>query len=457
MAVTWPTEVWRDEIFQTLEQAHRLAFGYGIVPWEFRTGIRSWLVPGLLAGVMKLAPESTGSRGVLFLVNVALCFASLAPVATAIAWARRAGIRAAWVAGLVCAIWFELVFFSSKALTEVFAGYALAAALLWTVRAREEKGRRPLLVAGALLGLVLGLRFHLAPAALVAFWWACRDDWKRWGWMALGAGAVLLGFGLLDAVTWSWPFQSILLNFWINVVEHKAESFGESPVWEYPVSLARVWGWGAIPLLVLGALGARRAPVLAWAALAILVSHSFVSHKEYRFLFPLLVLVVLAAALGIVELLRTRRRLGLLGALAFLFASASGALRYDFRDMAPLAENADKKEPMNVWTFRRGELEVMRLAGMQPDLCGLGIFVLGWGDTGGYTWLHRDVPFLEFRPEHPPERVLYANYAIGPRSLGESWGPYSVVRCEYDACLLKRPGGCSGQYDLNVELARTGH
>src|SRR5258708_28447258 len=38
-----------DEIFQNQEQAHRLVYGYGIVPWEFREGVRSWILPGLLA------------------------------------------------------------------------------------------------------------------------------------------------------------------------------------------------------------------------------------------------------------------------------------------------------------------------------------------------------------------------------------------------------------------------
>ena len=52
-ALAFPNVVWPDEIFQTLEQAHRLAFGYGIVPWEFRAGARSWLLPGLLAGAME--------------------------------------------------------------------------------------------------------------------------------------------------------------------------------------------------------------------------------------------------------------------------------------------------------------------------------------------------------------------------------------------------------------------
>ena len=42
-----------DEVFQYLEQGHRLAFGYGVVPWEYREGVRSWLLPGLLGGLMK--------------------------------------------------------------------------------------------------------------------------------------------------------------------------------------------------------------------------------------------------------------------------------------------------------------------------------------------------------------------------------------------------------------------
>src|SRR5262245_28034345 len=47
--------VWPDEIHQSLEQAHRLAFGYGVVPWEFQLGARSWVFPGVLAAVLKVA------------------------------------------------------------------------------------------------------------------------------------------------------------------------------------------------------------------------------------------------------------------------------------------------------------------------------------------------------------------------------------------------------------------
>ena len=32
-----------DDVYQILEPAHRLVFGYGYIAWEFVTGIRNWL------------------------------------------------------------------------------------------------------------------------------------------------------------------------------------------------------------------------------------------------------------------------------------------------------------------------------------------------------------------------------------------------------------------------------
>src|SRR5712691_1351833 len=50
-----PSINWGDEIFQTVEPAHRLVFGYGLVAWEFELGMRSWLLPGVIAGLMELS------------------------------------------------------------------------------------------------------------------------------------------------------------------------------------------------------------------------------------------------------------------------------------------------------------------------------------------------------------------------------------------------------------------
>src|SRR3546814_14871069 len=37
IAATWPMSMHHpDEVIQYLEQAHRLVFGYGVIPWEYR-------------------------------------------------------------------------------------------------------------------------------------------------------------------------------------------------------------------------------------------------------------------------------------------------------------------------------------------------------------------------------------------------------------------------------------
>ena len=42
-----------DEIIETQEPAHHLAYGYSVVAWEWRQGARSWVFPAFLAGVMR--------------------------------------------------------------------------------------------------------------------------------------------------------------------------------------------------------------------------------------------------------------------------------------------------------------------------------------------------------------------------------------------------------------------
>src|SRR5262249_11926763 len=160
---------WPDRIFQTLEQGHRLGFGYGIIPWEFRDGVRSWFLPGILGAVMRAGAWLGGTpRSHLLAVDLLLAVASLVPVAVAMAWAKRAVLPYVWIAGIACAVWFELVFFSGKALGEVFAGYAIGPALLFSVIARESGSRQSLLLSGACWPPGVVLRLHPGPASSVS-------------------------------------------------------------------------------------------------------------------------------------------------------------------------------------------------------------------------------------------------------------------------------------------------
>ena len=59
-AVAFPNIHFPDEIYQSVEPAHRLAAGYGLVAWEYEEGIRFWGFPALLAGAIKLVLLSGG-------------------------------------------------------------------------------------------------------------------------------------------------------------------------------------------------------------------------------------------------------------------------------------------------------------------------------------------------------------------------------------------------------------
>src|SRR5687768_7630097 len=68
---------WPDEIYQSIEPAHRLAFRYGLVAWEFAEGARSWAFPGMLAGVLWLTAALGGGSPEVYLTVVRILFVAL--------------------------------------------------------------------------------------------------------------------------------------------------------------------------------------------------------------------------------------------------------------------------------------------------------------------------------------------------------------------------------------------
>ena len=66
-----------DEIMQYLEPAHRLVFGNGVTYWEYFYGARSWLVPGLVAGVLWLLDAAGLGQPVWYVGAVKLVFCAL--------------------------------------------------------------------------------------------------------------------------------------------------------------------------------------------------------------------------------------------------------------------------------------------------------------------------------------------------------------------------------------------
>ena len=311
-----------DETLQYFEQGHRLAFGSGIVPWEYDDGVRSWLLPGLIALAMR-ATTRFNDDPMLYvgLVRTVCVVLSMVVVLIGFRAGEREGGRAgAIVTGGLCAIWLDLIYFSPAVMTEVLAAHCAIAALY--LGEGERTTRRGFWVR-ALFGAAVCLRYQYAPPLFLAVLWQYRSQPRHYQWLFLGASAVLLPFsGVLDAITWGGAFQSIWLNFARNSLQGMATAIGT----EGPAYYLNYLTIALLPLplmLGLAVVGATRFPALAIAALATLLMHSLLPHKEVRFIYLTLAALPILIGLGATSLLgqlavRRGPRVVMVGAPVFL-------------------------------------------------------------------------------------------------------------------------------------------
>ncbi len=451
-----------DETLQYFEQGHRLAFGSGIVPWEFADGIRSWLLPGLIALAMTVTAKASDDPMLYIglVRGLCICLSLLVVLVGFRAGERQAGRMGGIVAGGFCAIWFDLIYFAPAAMTEVLAAHLAIAALFL---GETQRTKRAAFWIGALFGAAVCLRYQYAPVLLPAIAWQYRAARDLWPWLILGGGAMLLPFaGVLDAITWGAAFQSIWLNFARNSLQGIAAAMGT----EGPGYFLDYLNIALAPLpvfLALAAIGAIRFPALAIAAVGTVAMHSLLPHKEVRFIYLAIAAAPILIGLGCAELLRVLSvrhgpRAAAIGAPGFL---AIGALLSWFIATGPLEAR---------WSFQRGTVHAFLAAHDAPDLCGLQVRDIPAWKSGGYTYLHRDVPLM-FAPHVSEVRLpgvaVPLRFAVerngGP--VPQLRGPYShviaeaarhpegfdTVACfpgdarpdEPELCLFRRPQGCS--------------
>jgi GPI mannosyltransferase 3 len=453
--IAFPSLHHPDENFQLFEQAHRIAFGYGVVPWEFREGIRSPVLPYGLAGLFWLGDKVFGGpEGYVALSRVVLALISLVAVAAVYRMGRRESETHALMAGLVAATWFELVYFAPRPLTEAVATTFLLTALALASVAPARLSFRRLLAIGFCLSLALMLRIHLAPGLLVIAAFVGRGDLRgRWLPMALGGLVPLVVFGAADWTYWGAPFSSYVAALRVDLVEGRASHFGVSPSAFYFEELAARWA-GALPAMAaLIVLRARSSALWIAVALAIIAVHMAIPHKEYRFVFPAFACLAVVAAMGsadLVERLRAGSALPVaLGAALWVGTSATLAFAPGFSD-----------EWIEARDVIAAELELAHA----ETLCGVLFYNQDWAGSGGYTYLHRDVPlYALMNDQEAAQRSTEAFDAIVlTRAALDDFPQFTLQDCsgeeEDDVCIVKREGQCTSAPDLEVNamLRRTG-
>jgi hypothetical protein len=201
--------------------------------------------------------------------------------------------------------------------------------------------------------------------------------------MALGLVVAIFCVGLVDKLTLGDWFHSPLACFRANIGEGVAAKYGV-----YPWTRYITWGRQNLlhispflfPLLFLGAF---RKPRLALISVCAIAGHSVISHKEYRFLWPVLPLVFLMVAHGFEMAylwLRQGWRRQHLTAVVGLSLLVGVAIRcWD------IEWNPDPP--------RSSSLALAKLRHF-PDVTGVALYQIGEGSSGNYFYLRRNIPLL---------------------------------------------------------------
>lgn len=430
-----------DEVFQYLEGAFRLLHGYSVQTWEYRDGMRAALFPALLAAPMRIgewiAPDG---RLPILLPRMAMATASLTIVAAAGWMGARISRRHFWAAGLVAALWIDLVAFAPHPLTEQLAALLTVPAI--ALLAKRDWSARVLVGIGFALGMAFLFRPHVAPAiglTMLCYLWSLRFR----GFVPLLGGALLalaVGAGS-DMLAGDTPFAWMVNNFTRNIIDNVSARYGVSGPFQYLADLWAIWSLWSLPILALAAVGARRYPLLAVLAIANVAVHSAIGHKEYRFIILSVSAVILLAGIGTGEAIawwsrRGQRPAALAAALALAGWLAAWA------QVAPVYQRYGTR---TVTPFTAASFDAFR---GRADLCGVAIVGGDFYRVYGYARLRRDVPILIRRGDGDP--------AIDPAQFNSAlvWTGREAMlspafrreHCSPDGrqCRYTRPGGCSG-------------
>ena len=389
-----------DEIFQYLEQGHRLAFGNGVVPWEHFYGVRPLMLPYLIAGTLLLCDVPGLGQPFWYIgaVKLLFCAISLLIPAGMYFFARRHfGETAGRISLLAGAFWYELAGFAHKPLPELVTTALLLLVLAIVIRPMRDK--REIWLAVFLLVMVTALRIQYAPVAFILLGLVFFLTKKK-TLFALAVTVFVVAVGVFDAVTWDGGFFHSYINYLRYHQAWQGLDVAHHPFYQHLVWLALA-SMGLVLLgLVLSLVDVRRYGFLLGLVLVTLLVHSVPDHKEYRYVFFVIPLILM---IGADVLARVATRIStprwLLGSVAVIFAMVSlgGVLEvfpYQSRIYVPFFGHPGwkvgfvRQRPF----FQASHVEAYRYLAEAPGVAGVWQVDRDYVNMPSYYYLHRKVP-----------------------------------------------------------------
>jgi hypothetical protein len=380
-----------DEIFQYQEPALRAIDGYGVVTWEYIEGVRSWAVPGALAGLLWLSKTFLGGIEAWgLLVAMALSILSLSIVWAMATYGRWLwGLPGAVVGGGVGVVWYEFVYFAPKALTSPIAAHLIVLAfIVWGLGIERVSSAR-LGTGAAVAGLALIVRPQLGLGlAVLTVAVLLHHGWRiALPWVAAGGLVMFAVAGLWDLAAFDYPYQWLVETYRFQIDLGIFNSFGVEP-WDWYIRwMATTWLYVAPVFAALFVVGARLVPAPTIAALAIAATHMALGHKEYRFLYPALALGLIVSTVGLVRICKALcSRSGWAGRPQWVLVALAVTI------VGFTSAERSFSQRYSLWDRNSITVEAFGLLHDDSTLQSLVLDGVNWTSTPGYTGLLRDVP-----------------------------------------------------------------
>ncbi|XP_050672932.1 GPI mannosyltransferase 3 [Leptidea sinapis] len=295
-----------DEYWQTLEVAHKHVFGYGELTWEWQKGIRSYLYPSVVSAIY-YALKLTSLDYPTIVVLAPRIFQAVLSAFADYSFYKWSGNRK-WALFVILTSWFWF-YTASRTLLQTTETALVAIALsMFPFKAGkpsyyEKEDNRWVWIAcvsvfvrptSAPLWIVLSV-YNLMTTN--------KGPLKQLLSTYLPIG--ILSSGVLIGLD-SFMYDRLIVTPWeffkVNIIQDISSFYGEHPwYWYLTQGLPAVLGI-SLPLVLWGILAVVRRPkehiigvVILTAAAFHIILHSLISHKEFRFVLPLLPMLMYLA------------------------------------------------------------------------------------------------------------------------------------------------------------------
>lgn len=298
-----------DEQYQIIEFAGHVLGTHtpSDLAWEFAFRLRPSLQPLMAAGVIK-ACSLAGLYDVYWVAFILRLVSALFAL-----FVIHRFIRATLhlvmprnhtlYALLSYLLWF-LPFINVRFASETWSALLFMLALSFLL---APGSRKHFLTIGICLGFSFVFRFQSAFMSAGLLLWMLFIQRTRWRDLLLTAagGLLIVAFGMLCDYGFYGEFTCSFWNYFrVNILENGASDFGVSP-WTYYMQVVLRMGLPLCGMFMLAALLTilLRKPsfVLLWVILPFSILHSYIPHKEERFLFPLAILFPLLMIVALQE------------------------------------------------------------------------------------------------------------------------------------------------------------